>query len=110
MEMCMTWIILMLDLTDYQANANIHKFIMNVLDPAQPATKLFHAVSKMFSRDRHIFCFQKSASQGSCSRVTGFLKGLWEGIISTNKFHNFLWTEQSNDLAIHGGTLHHYAL
>ncbi len=92
METCSTWEISMLDLTDHQTNANLRQFIMNILDPGQPATKLFHAVSKMFSRDRHIFRFHPSRSQHAREVVAGllvFLKGLWEGLIQTNKFHKF---------------------
>jgi len=66
---------------------------MNIPDLAQPNTKLFHAVSKMFSRDGHIFHFHPSQSQQVWEVVAGllvFLKGLWEGIIPTNKFHKFL--------------------
>jgi len=65
---------------------------MNIPDLAQPATKLFHAINKMFSRDRHIFQFHPSHSQQAWDIVAGllvFLKGLWEGIIPTNKFHKF---------------------
>jgi len=65
---------------------------MNILDLAQPATKLFHAVNKMFSKDRHIFRFHPSRSQQAREVVAGllvFLKGLWEGIIPTKKFHKF---------------------
>jgi len=59
-ETCSTWEISTLDLTDRQTDANLRQFIMNIPDPAQPATKLFHAVSKMFSRDGHIFHFHPS--------------------------------------------------
>jgi len=51
METCLTWEILKLDLTDCQTDANLQQFIMNIPDPTQPVTKLFHAVSKMFSRE-----------------------------------------------------------
>jgi len=92
METCSTWEISTLDLTDRQTDANLRQFIMNIPDPGQPATKLFHAVSKMFSRDGHIFRFHPSRSQQAREVVAGllvFLKGLWEGLIPTNKFHKF---------------------
>jgi len=60
METCSTWEISTLDLTECQTDMNLRQFIMNIPDSAQPATKLFHAVSKMFSRDGHIFHFLPS--------------------------------------------------
>jgi len=92
METCSTWEISTLDLKDRQTDANLRQFIMNIPDPAQPNTKLFNVVSKMFSRDGHIFCFHPSQSQQAREVVAGllvFLKGLWEGLIPTNKFHKF---------------------
>jgi len=65
---------------------------IHILDPAQPATKLFHAVNKMFSRDGHIFWVHPSRTQQAWEVVAGllvFLKVLWEGIIPNNKFHKF---------------------
>jgi len=92
METCATWEISMLNLQDCQMEANLQQFIMNIPDLVQPATKLFHAVNKMFSQDGHIFQFHPSCSQQAQEVVAGllvFLKGLWEGIIPTNKFHKF---------------------
>jgi len=106
METCSTWEISTLELTDHQMEANLHQFIMNIPNLAQPATKLFHAVNKMFSRDGHIFRFHLSCSQQAREVVAGllvFLKGLWEGVIPTKKFHKF-FTDGPNGLEMLGGT------
>jgi len=65
---------------------------MNILDPTNPAGKLFHTINKMFIRDGYIFWFHPSRSQQACEVVAGllaFLKGLWHGTINAEKFHKF---------------------
>jgi len=65
---------------------------MNIPDPVQPASKLFHAVNKMYSRDGFIFRFHPSRGQQAREVVAGllvFLTGLWDGMINTTKFHKF---------------------
>jgi len=65
---------------------------MNIPDPTQPNSKLFHAVNKMYTRDRFIFRFHPSHSQQArevVARLLVFLTGLWDGMINTAKFHKF---------------------
>jgi len=113
METCSTWEISTLNLPDRQTEANLQQFIMNIPDPAQPATNLFYAVNEMFSKDGHIFQFHPSHSQQAQEVVAGllvFLKGLWDGIIPMKKFHKFSMMAQSNSPAMPGGMTKTYVL
>jgi len=47
MEMCITWEIASLDLEDHATEVALWQLIMNTLDPANPASQLFHSVNKM---------------------------------------------------------------
>jgi len=50
METCITWEIANLDLKDHSSEATLHQLIMNIPDPANPKSRLFHLVNKMFSK------------------------------------------------------------
>jgi len=92
METFSTWELATLKLNDRATQANLCQFIMNIPDPVNPKCKLFHAVNKMFSWDRHIFRFHPSWTQHAWEVVVGllvFLMGLRASAIETMKFHKF---------------------
>ena len=65
---------------------------MNIPDPVHLASKLFHAVNNMYSRDGFIFRFHPSQSQQVREVVAGllvFLTGLWDGMINMAKLLKF---------------------
>jgi len=55
MEMCIMWEILTLDLEDHLTEATLHQLIMNIPNPANPASHLFHLVNKMSNHKGTIF-------------------------------------------------------
>jgi len=92
METCITWEIAALDLEDHATEATLRQLIMNILDPSNPASRLFHSVNMMFSQKGSIFCFHPSHSQNVLDMVAGlcvYLKGLWQGIVDEWKFNKF---------------------
>jgi len=92
METCSTWEPATINLIDRQTQAALQQIIMNIPDPVHLVSKLFHAVNKMYSRDRFIFQFHPSQSQQArevVARLLIFLTGLWEGMINMAKFHKF---------------------
>jgi len=54
METCTTWEIASLDLEDHSTEAMLRQLIMNILDPANPKSRLFHSVNKMFIKSEYI--------------------------------------------------------
>jgi len=93
METCSTWEPATINLIDRQTQATLQQIIMNIPDLVHPASKLFHTVNKMYSRDGFIFRFHPSKSQQAREVVAGllvFLTGLWDGMINTAKLHKFL--------------------
>jgi len=101
METCTTWEIANLDLEDHTSKATLWQLIMNIPDLANPKSRLFHLVNKMFSKPKYILCFHPSWSQNARNVVAGlcvYLKGLWHGIINTTKF-NKLFTDTVIDQA-----------
>jgi len=92
METCSTWEPATIDLINHQTQATLRQIIMNIPDLVHPASKLFHTVNKMYSRDGFIFWFHPSQSQQVREVVAGllvFLTGLWKGMINMAKFHKF---------------------
>jgi len=99
METCTTWEIASLDLEDHSTEATLRQLIMNIPDPANPKSRLFHSVNKMFIKSEYILRFHPSRSQNARDVVAGlcvYLKGLWQGIVDVNKFNKF-FTETAID-------------
>jgi len=99
METCTTWEIASLDLADHSTEATLRQLIMNIPDPANPKSRLFHSVNKMFIKSEYILRFHPSRSQNARDVVAGlcvYLKGLWQGIVDVNKFNKF-FTETAID-------------
>jgi len=91
-ETCITWEIATIDLVDKTLCTLFRAVLMNILDPTEPAAKLFHSVNITFNRDGYIFRFHPSCSQTARDVVAGllvFLTGIWSGIIDPTKFHKF---------------------
>jgi len=65
METCIAWEIAALDLEDHATEATLRQLIMNILDPANPASRLFHSVNIMFSQKGSILLFHPSQSQNA---------------------------------------------
>jgi len=101
METCITWEISTLDLEDRSTEATLRQLIMNIPDPANPASRLFHSVNKMFNQKGTIFRFHPSRSQNARDVVAGlcvYIKGLWQGVIDDRKFNKF-FTDTALDRA-----------
>jgi len=99
METCITWEILNLDLEDHSTEATLRQMIMNIPDPANPASQLFHSINKMFNKMDYIIRFHPTRSQNARDVVAGlcmYLKGLWQGVIDISKF-NKLFTDTALD-------------
>jgi len=60
METCTTWEIANLDLEDRTTEATLRQMIMNIPDPANPKSRLFHSVNKMFNKTEYILRFHPS--------------------------------------------------
>jgi len=92
METCTTWEIANLDLEDCSTEATLRQIIMNIPDPANPASKLFHLVNKMFNKLEYILRFHPSRSQNAWDVVAGlcvYLKGMWQGVIDVSRLNKF---------------------
>jgi len=92
METCTTWEIACLDLEERVTEATLRQLIMNIPDPANPKSRLFHSVNKMFIKSEYILRFHPSRSQNARDVVAGlcvYLKGLWQGVIDVSKFNKF---------------------
>jgi len=92
METCIMWEIPMLDLKDHSTEMTLCQLIMNLLDPANPASRLFHLANKVFSNTGYILHFHPTPSQNARDVIAGlcvYMKGLWQGITDDNKFNNF---------------------
>jgi len=92
METCTTWEIACLDLEEHATEATLRQLIMNIPDPANPKSRLFHSVNKMFIKSEYILRFHPSRSQNARDVVAGlcvYLKGLWQGVIKVSKFNKF---------------------
>jgi len=63
METCITWEIVALDLEDCATEATLRQLIMNIPNPANPASHLFHSVNMMFNQKGSILRFHPSRSQ-----------------------------------------------
>ncbi len=101
METCTTWEIATLDLEDHATEATLRQLIMNIPDPANPKSRLFHSVNKMFMKKEYIFRFHPSRSQNARDVVAGlcvYIKGLWQGVIDVVKFNKF-FTDTAIDRA-----------
>jgi len=101
METCTTWEIANLDLEDHSTEATIRQIIMNIPDPANPVSKLFHSVNKMFNKPDYILRFHPSRSQNARDVVAGlcvYLKGLWQGVIDVSRLNKF-FTDTALDRA-----------
>jgi len=99
METCITWEIATLDLKDHTTEASLWQIIMNIPDPANPASQLFHLVNMMFIKNRAILHFHPSRSQNVRDVVAGlcvYIKGLWQGVVDEHKFNKF-FTDTVND-------------
>jgi len=92
MESCMMWEIATLDLLEKTLQANLRQLVLVIPDLDHPHQKLFHSISKTFTKDGHIFRFHPSKSQHAWGVVTGllvFLKGMWSKHLDTKKFNKF---------------------
>jgi len=92
MEMCITCEIAALDLEDHTMEATLRQLIMNIPDPANPASWLFHSVNMMFNQKGSILQFHPSRSQNARDVVASlcvYLKGLWQGVVDERKFNKF---------------------
>jgi len=90
--MCITWEIATLDLEDHSTEATLRQIIMNIPDPANLASRLFHSVNQMFNKNGSILRFHPTHSQNARDVVAGlciYIKGLWQGIIDEQKFNKF---------------------
>jgi len=90
METCTTWEITTLDLEDHATEATLWQLIMNILDLANPKSRLFHSVNKMFFKSEYILRFHPSRSQNARDVVASlcvYIKGLWQGVVDISKFN-----------------------
>jgi len=81
--------------------ATLRQLIMNIPDPANPKSRLFHSVNKMFIKKEYILRFHPSRSQNARDVVAGlcvYIKGLWQGVIDVSKFNKF-FTDTAIDRA-----------
>jgi len=73
---------------DHSMEATLWQLIINLPDPGNPSSKLFHSVNMMVSKEAAILHFHPSKSQNARDVVAGlciYLKGLWQGMIDNSK-------------------------